>query len=202
MLADRQRLVRAGVQLVLEGQPEVEVVATADDLENASRYTKGHHPDVLVIDLPAMASREGLSHFMADLGAGAPDTKVVIVSQSSDPTVAREAIQAGITGYVLKTDVPSELLEALRKAAAGQQYLSPAIGAAILSLDGGFEDLSERETEVLRLLALGHTNAEIADSVHLSVRTVESHRAAIQEKLAVDSRAQLVRYALDHGLVS
>lgn len=202
VLADPQRLFRAGLQLVIEGQPELSVAATADDLENAARYARGHHPDVLVIDLPAMASREGIVHFLDEFGRTCADTKVVIVSQSGDPITARDAIQAGASGYVLKADVPSELLEALRKAAAGESYLSPAIGAAILSLDGGVGELSERETDVLRLLALGHTNAEIAKSVHLSVRTVESHRAAIQDKLEADSRAQLVRYALDHGLVS
>ena len=122
-----------------------------------------------------------------------------------DPQFARQALRAGALGYVLKEAADAELVEAVRRAAAGQTYLNPRLGAALAAAPplaaGRPGDLTEREIEVLRLIALGHTNADIAEQLYLSVRTVESHRAHIQQKLRCSSRAELVRYALDHGLL-
>ena len=122
-----------------------------------------------------------------------------------DPAFARQALRAGALGYVLKEAADEELLEAVRAAAAGETYLNPRLGARLAAEPpepaGPPDDLTEREVEVLRLIALGHTNAEIGEQLYLSVRTVETHRAHIQQKTRRTSRAELVRYALDHGLV-
>src|SRR5204862_5892212 len=114
----------------------------------------------------------------------------------------REAMQAGASGYVLKEAADEELVKAIRLAASGQTYLQPALGAKLAAEpEGPALELSDRESEVLRLIALGHTNAEIAEQLYLSVRTVESHRAHIQQKLRLTKRAELVKYALQHGIV-
>jgi two-component system response regulator NreC len=122
-----------------------------------------------------------------------------------DPAFAREALRAGALGYVLKEAADEELLQAVRLAAAGGTYLNPRLGARLAAEPprpaGLPDDLTEREVEVLRLIALGHTNAEIASQLYLSVRTVESHRAHIQQKLRRTSRSELVHYALEHGFV-
>ena len=122
-----------------------------------------------------------------------------------DPAFAREALQAGASGYVLKEAADEELVHAVRAAADGGTYLNPALGARIAAAPrepaGPPDDLTEREVEILRLIALGHTNSEIAAQLYLSVRTVESHRAHIQQKIRLTSRAELVHYALEHGLV-
>ena len=134
-----------------------------------------------------------------------PGTRVVVLTMQEDPVFAREALRAGAVGYVLKEAADSELVEAVRRAAVGETYLNPRLGAALATApaasDGPPDDLTEREAEVLRLVGLGHTNAEIAGQLYLSVRTVESHRARIGQKLGLSTRAELVRYALDHGLL-
>jgi two-component system response regulator NreC len=130
---------------------------------------------------------------------------VVVLTMQDDPMFAREALRAGATGYVLKEAADSELIEAVRRAAADETYLNPKLGAALATMTPGPEgppdDLTEREVEVLGLVALGHTNQEIAGQLYLSVRTVESHRARIGQKLLISTRAELVRYALDHGML-
>jgi two-component system response regulator NreC len=134
-----------------------------------------------------------------------PGTRVVVLTMQEDPDFARQALRAGAAGYVLKEAADSELVEAVRRAAAGETYLNPRLGAALAAAppaeSGQPDDLSEREVEVLRLIALGHTNAEIAGQLYLSVRTVESHRAHIQQKLRLSARAELVHYALERGLL-
>jgi two-component system response regulator NreC len=132
-------------------------------------------------------------------------TRVVVLTMQEDPEFARQALRAGAAAYVLKEAADSELVEAVRRAAAGETYLNPRVGAALaaapLAPSGPPDDLTDREVEVLRLIALGHTNAEIGAQLYLSVRTVESHRAHIQQKLCRSSRAELVRYALEHRLL-
>jgi two-component system response regulator NreC len=134
-----------------------------------------------------------------------PDTRVVVLTMQNDPAFAREALRAGALGYVLKEAADSELVEAVRLAAEGRTYLNPELGGRIAAAPpepaGPPDDLTEREVDVLRLIALGHTNQEIAGQLYLSVRTVESHRAHIQQKLRLSTRAELVRYALDHDLI-
>ena len=134
-----------------------------------------------------------------------PGTRIIVLTMQSDPAFAREALRAGALGYVLKEAANAELIQAVRAAMDGRTYLEPQLGARLAVAPpkpaGPEDDLSEREVEVLRLIALGHTNAEVAEQLYLSVRTVESHRAHIQQKLRLSTRAELVRYALDHGML-
>jgi two-component system response regulator NreC len=148
-----------------------------------------------------MPDASGLT-VMPAVKEASPDTSVVVLTMQGEPAFAREALQAGALGYVLKEAAEEELVEAVRLAAAGKTYVQPEMGARLAREPAGPpDDLTEREIEILRLIALGFTNAEIGDQLHLSVRTVESHRAHLQQKLGVSSRSELVRYALDHGLL-
>ncbi|MBV9799750.1 MAG: response regulator transcription factor, partial [Solirubrobacterales bacterium] len=190
-----------GLRQVLDAEEGLEVVAEASDLDSARRYVRGHHPDVLVLDLNLP---EGLSlGAIPEIRTEWPETQIVVLTMQNEPAYAREALGAGALGYVLKEAAESELVEAVRRAADGDTYLNPRLGARVAAEPppGPPDDLSEREVEVLRMIALGHTNAEIAQELFLSVRTVETHRAHIQQKLRLGSRSELVRYALDRGLV-
>lgn len=202
VIADDHAVVRRGLREVLDLQDGFEVVAEAADLDSARRYVRGHHPDVLVLDLNLP---DGLSlPAIPDIRAESPDTQIVVLTMQNEPAYARQALAAGALGYVLKEAAEAELVEAVRRAAAGDTYLNPRLGARVAAEPppGPPDGLSEREVEVLRLIALGHTNAEIGEQLYLSVRTVETHRAHIQQKLRLASRSELVRYALDHGLVT
>jgi len=201
VLADDHSVVRSGLRMVLESEADLEVVAEAGDTEAAKRYVRGHHPDVLVLDLN-MPGGSGLEA-IAEITAEAPDTRIVVLTMQDDPGFAREALSSGAIGYVLKEAADEDLVEAVRRAAAGDQYLTPRLGARIAAepAAGPPDGLSERELDVLRLIALGHTNAEIAAQLFLSVRTVETHRAHIQSKLRLSTRADLVAYALEHGMI-
>ena len=186
---------------MLDAEEGFEVVAEASDLDGARRYVLGHHPDVLVLDLNL---QDGLSlGSISELRAQFPGTQIVVLTMEDEPRYAREALSSGALGYVLKEAADSELVEAVRRAAAGDTYLNPRLEARVAAEPppGPPDGLSEREVEVLRMIAFGHTNAEIAEQLYLSVRTVESHRAHIQHKLRLDSRSELVRYALEHKLI-
>jgi two-component system response regulator NreC len=201
VLADDHTVVRSALRMLLEAEPGFEVVAEAGTADDAARYVLGHKPTVLILDLN-MPGRSSLDA-IPDIRAASPATEIVVLTMQNESAFARRALQAGVRGYVLKEAADTELVQAVRSAAAGQTYLQPALGARMAS-EPDFErpdDLSEREREVLRLIALGHTNAEIAGHLFLSIRTVESHRAHIQQKLRLAGRAELVRYALDHDLV-
>jgi two-component system response regulator NreC len=201
VIADDHAVVRSGLRLVLEAAPGFEVVAEAGDVDAALRTVLGHKPSVLVLDLNMPGSRPSLEAIPA-VAEASSGTRVVVLTMQDDAEFAREALRAGALGYVLKEAASGELVEAVRRAAAGETYLNPRLGAALAAAPlGPPGDLSAREVEVLRLIALGHTNAEIAEQLHLSVRTVEYHRAHIQQKLGRSSRAELVRYALDNGLL-
>ena len=202
VLADDHAVVRSGLRLLLDSESGFEVVAEASDVDSARRYVRGHHPDVLVLDLnmPGGSSLQALPAIREE----SPDTQIVILTMQQEPAFAREALGAGALGYVLKEAADDELVEAVRRAAAGESYLNPRLGARIASEPppGRPDDLSEREIDVLRLIALGHTNAEIAEQLFLSVRTVETHRSHIQQKLRLSTRAELVGYALERGLIN
>ncbi|HEY6398694.1 MAG TPA: response regulator transcription factor [Solirubrobacteraceae bacterium] len=202
VIADDHSVVRRGLRQLLEAEGDFEVVAEAGDIAGARRYVRGHHPDVLVLDLnmPEGSSLEAVP----DIRAESPETQIVVLTMQNEPAYARQALSTGVLGYVLKDAADSELVEAVRRAAAGDSYLNPRLGARVAAapLPGPPDGLSEREVEVLRLIALGHTNSDIADQLYLSVRTVETHRAHIQQKLRLSSRAELVRYALEHELIS
>jgi two-component system response regulator NreC len=202
VLADHQLVVRHGLRVLLDAERDFEVVAEAGDLDGARRYVLGHHPDVLLLDLnmPDASSVDAIPAIREQ----SPETEIVVMTMQEEPVFARQALGAGAIGYVLKEAADDELVEAVRRAAAGESYLNPGLGARLASEppSGLPGDLSEREVDVLRLIALGHTNAEIAERLYLSVRTVETHRAHIQQKLRVSTRAELVRYALEHKLIN
>jgi two-component system response regulator NreC len=203
VIADDHAVVRRGLRLLLEAEPDFEVVAEAGDVQSALRYVRAHRPGVLVLDLnmPGEPSLPAIGMFLA----ASPGMRVVVLTMQSDPAFAREALRAGALGYVLKEAADAELVEAVRLAAQDRTYLHPELGTRLAASppepQGPPDGLTERELEVLRLIALGHTNSEIAGQLFLSVRTVESHRAHIQQKLRLSTRAELVRYALDHKLI-
>ena len=203
MIADDHTVVRQGLRLLIDAEPSLQVVAEAGTVTDAERLTRAHRPTVLVLDLN-MQGESGLEA-IPRLRAEAPDTAIVVLTMQDDPGFARSALQSGALGFVLKEAADEELLEAIQLAAAGETYLNPRLGARLAAQppapSGPPDDLTERELDVLRLIALGHTNAEIAEQLYLSTRTVETHRSHIQRKLGRSSRAELVRYALEHGLM-
>jgi two-component system response regulator NreC len=201
VLADDHIVVRSALRLLLEAEPDIEVVAEAGDAEAAIRYVSGHHPTVLILDLN-MPGGSGLQA-IPKIRSQSPGTQIVVLTMQDETTFAREALQAGVLAYILKEAASEELVKAVRMAAEGKTYLQPELGARLAAEPDlpAPDDLSERELEVLRLIALGHTNNEIAKQLYLSVRTVESHRAHIQQKLGLTNRSELVRYALERGLI-
>jgi len=200
VLADDHEVVRAGLRLLLQNEEGIHVIGEAGDVPGALHLVQTRRPDVLVLDLNMPGSPS-----LSAIAAVKDDCAVVVLTMQSDPVFAREALQAGARAYVLKEAAGAELVTAVRAAAAGGTYLNPHLGALIAvepspsSVEP--DDLSDRERDVLRLLALGHTNAEIGDRLFLSVRTVETHRSHIQRKLDRTTRADLVRYAIEHGLI-
>jgi len=201
VLADDHAVVRSALRLLLEAEPDIEVVAEAGDAEAAIRYVSGHHPRVLILDLN-MPGGSGLQA-IPKIRSQSPETQIVVLTMQDETAFAREALQGGVLAYILKEAAGEELVKAVRMAAQGRTYLQPELGARLAAEPESTEpdDLSERELEVLGLIALGHTNNEIAKKLYLSVRTVESHRAHIQQKLGLTNRSELVRYALDRGLI-
>jgi two-component system response regulator NreC len=203
VIADDHAVVRSGLRMLLDAEDDFEVVAEAGDVRSALHYVRAHRPGVLVLDLnmPGEPSLPAIPDFLE----ASPGTRIVVLTMQNDPAFAREALRAGALGYVLKEAADAELVEAVRMASQDRTYLNPEMGAKLAAApaepQGPPDDLTEREVEVLRLIALGHTNSEIAGQLFLSVRTVESHRAHIQQKLRLTTRAELVRYALDRGLV-
>ena len=200
VLADDHAVVRSALRMLLDAEPGLEVVAEAGDVDGAIRYVRGHRPEVLILDLnmPGRASLEALP----DITQASPETRIVILTMQSEPAFARKAMQAGVLGYILKEAADTELVKAVRLAAQGRTYLQPDLGARMASEPADVpDDLSARELEILRLIALGHTNIEIAEQLLISVRTVESHRSHIQQKLHLAKRSELVRYALERGML-
>jgi two-component system, NarL family, response regulator NreC len=203
VLADDHEIVRAGLRMLLDAEPGFAVVSEAGDVALTERRVAAHRPRVLVLDvnMPDGSSLPAIPRLLA----ASPRTSIVMLTMLDDPELAREALRAGATGFVLKESAKAELIQAVRLAAEGRTYLTPELGARLATQgppsSGAPDDLSAREVEVLRLIALGHTNSEIASQLFLSVRTVESHRAHIQQKTQRSSRAELVSYARDNGLL-
>jgi two-component system, NarL family, response regulator NreC len=205
LIVDDHAVVRSGLRLVLEADEGIEPVGEAGSARDAVFEARALKPDVILLDV-VMPDQSGLEIIPTLLHEN-PDTKILVLSMQDDPRYVREAFDAGASGYVLKEAADSEVVAAVREVAGGGRYVDPELGARLVAAESeerrrAEEDpLSEREGEVLRLLALGHTNQEIAKQLYISVRTAETHRAHIMQKLWLSSRAELVRYALDRGLL-
>jgi DNA-binding NarL/FixJ family response regulator len=196
---------RSGLRVLLEREADIEVVGEADNLRDAAFEMRSAKPDLILMDV-VMHDGTGIDETAQLLGEE-PDAKVLVRSTQDDPTSVRRVFEAGARGYVLKEAADAEVVAAVRELAAGNTYVNPALGARIVAVETAArkraeaDPLSEREREVLRLLALGHTNQEIARMLSISVRTAESHRAHIMQKLRLHSRADLVRHAIANGLL-
>jgi two-component system response regulator NreC len=205
VIVDDHAVVRSGLRLVLEAEDDIDVVAEAADAREAVFEARAQQPDVILLDV-VMPGRSGIEA-IPDLLKEAPETKVLVLSMQDDPAYVRQAFGAGASGYVLKEAADAEVVAAVREVASGQRYVHPALGARLVTAEAEEREraegdpLSEREHEILRLLALGHTNQEIASELYLSVRTVETHRAHIMQKLRISTRAELVHYALERGML-
>ena len=205
LVVDDHAVVRAGLRRVLDAESDIETVGEAANVDRAVFEAMEHKPDVVLMDvmMPGKSGIEGMPALMQAV----PDTKVLILSMQDDPRYVQEAFDAGASGYVLKEAADTEVVAAVRAVAGGERYVHPALGARLVEAAAAerkraqVDPLSDREREVLRLLALGHTNQEIAKMLYISVRTAETHRAHIMQKLGLGSRAELVRYALSEGLL-
>jgi len=205
LIVDDHAVVRSGLKLVLDADDGIEPVGEAGTARDAIFEARSLKPDVILLDV-VMPDQSGLDVIPTLLHEN-PDTKILVLSMQDDPRYVREAFDAGASGYVLKEAADSEVVAAVREVAGGGRYVDPELGARFVAAESAErkraeeDPLSDREGEVLRLLALGHTNQEIAKQLYISVRTAETHRAHIMQKLRLSSRAELVRYALDRGLL-
>jgi two-component system response regulator NreC len=206
VLVDDHAVVRSGIRLLLDRQEDIEVIGEAGNAKDALFRARALKPDVILLDvvMPGESGVEVLPRLLEE----SPETKVLVLSMQDDPSYVREAFAAGARGYVLKEAADEEVVSAVREIAKGGRYVHPTLGARMVVAEAEeraaaeADPLSEREREVLRLLALGHTNQEIAQQLYISVRTAESHRAHIMQKLRLATRAELVRYALSQGLLT
>jgi two-component system, NarL family, response regulator NreC len=205
LVVDDHAVVRTGLRRVLDADEDIETIAEAPDADRAVFEALEHKPDVVLLDI-VMPGKSGIEGMPA-LQQAVPDAKVLVLSMQDDPRYVREAFDAGASGYILKEAADTEVVGAVRAVAAGERYLHPALGARLVAAEAEerkraqADPLSDREREVLRLLALGHTNQEIATMLYISVRTAETHRAHIMQKLRLSSRAELVRHAIQEGLL-
>jgi len=202
-ICDDHALVRSGIRRLLEAEPDLHVVAESANADEAILEVRALRPDVLLLDI-VMRGRSGIDA-LPEIICAAPETKVLMLSMQDDPAYVRQAFGAGASGYLLKDAADAELVQAIHEVASGRRYVHPLLGARLAAAEAAAKEqvqadpLSEREHEVLRLLALGHTNQEIAKLLFISVRTAETHRARIMQKLGLRTRAEIVRYALAAG---
>ena len=205
LIVDDHAVLRSGLHLLLDAQSDIEVVGEAGDVREAVFEARDKKPDVVLMDvvMPGQTGIEGVPLVLKE----APEAKVLVLSMQDDPRYVREAFAAGAAGYILKEAVDAEVVGAIQRVAAGDHYVHPALGARLVAAEAEArareeaDPLSDREREVMRLLALGHTNQEIAKMLYISVRTAETHRAHIMQKLRLSSRAELVRYAIEQGML-
>jgi two-component system, NarL family, response regulator NreC len=205
VIVDDHPVVRAGMKTLLDAEQDIDTVAEAGDAKEAVFEARAHKPDVMLVDvvMPGPSGIEAIPSLVKE----SPETKILVLSMQDDPRYVHEAFAAGASGYVLKEAADAELVSAVREVAGGGRYVHPALGARLVAADAEAraraeaDPLSDREREVLRLLALGHTNQEIAKMLYISVRTAETHRAHIMQKLRLETRAELVRYAIDQRLL-
>lgn len=205
LIVDDHAVVRSGLRLLLAAEDDIEPVGEAGNAKEGIFQARALKPDVILLDV-VMPGQSGLD-VLPQLVHENPQAKVLVLSMQDDPRYVREAFKAGASGYVLKEAADVEVVGAIRDVARGGRYVHPELGARLLDADAderrrAAEDpLSDREREVLGLLALGHTNREIAKMLFISVRTAETHRAHVMQKLGFQTRAELVRHAIDTGLL-
>jgi len=205
VVVDDHAVVRSGIKLLLDREEDIEVVGEAGNAKDAIFRARALKPDIILLDV-VMPGQSGIE-VLPTLLEEAPDAKVLVLSMQDDPSYVREAFAAGASGYVLKEAADEEVVAAVREIAEGGSYVHPALGARMVAAEAEAraaaeaDPLSDREREVLRLLALGHTNQEIATMLYISVRTAETHRAHVMQKLRLSTRAELVRYAISQSLL-
>jgi two-component system, NarL family, response regulator NreC len=205
LVVDDHAVVRSGLRLLIDAEEDMETVGEAGSVRDAVFEARTSNPDLILMDvvMPGESGLEGVPKLLHEH----PEVKVLILSMQDDPSYLREAFAVGASGYVLKEAADTEVVTAIREVAAGGRYVHPELGARLIAAEAQAareaeaDPLSDREREVLRLLALGYTNQEIAKQLFISVRTAETHRAHVMQKLRLESRAELVRYAIAHGLL-
>ena len=205
LVVDDHAVVRSGLRLLIDAEPDLETVGEAGDVRGAIFEARSTDPDLVLLDvtMPGESGLEGIPKLLHEH----PELKILVLSMQDDPRYVREAFAAGARGYVLKEAADAEVVTAIREVAGGGRYVHPQLGARLIAADADAareaeeDPLSDREREVLRLLALGYTNQEIAKQLFISVRTAETHRAHVMQKLRLASRAELVRYAIARGLL-
>jgi two-component system, NarL family, response regulator NreC len=201
LVADDHSILRTGVVALLEREPDITVVGEAASADQAVSRARSLQPDVILLDV-VMPRKSGFDA-LPKLREVAPRARVVMLSMQTKPSAIRQALVSGAEGYLAKHASDSDLLDAIRRVARGARYVDPELGGDLIVSDAAAltEEISERERDVLFLLALGYTNQEIAAMLFISVRTVETHRAHIMQKLKLNTRAELVLYALANGLI-
>ena len=206
LIVDDHAVVRTGIRLLLAAEKDIEPVAEAGSRREAIFEARSTSPDVILLDvvMPDGSGLESIPQLLHEV----PQTKILVLSMQDDPRYVREAFAFGASGYVLKEAADVEVVQAVREVARGGRYVHPELGARLIAAEADAarraeqDPLSDREREVLRLLAYGHTNQEIAKQLFISVRTAETHRAHIMQKLRLTTRAELVRYAIAQGLLA
>jgi len=201
VLADDHNVIRSGLRAMLEGEDDLRVIGEAGDAPTAQKLVRDRRPDVLVLDLQMPGAKPASD--VPTLRKEMPGTAIVVLTMQSDPRRARDLLRAGAAGYVLKQAAERQLTAAIRVAAAGGSYIDPELGGQVAQLGADpLEALGDRDRELLRLLALGHTNREIGEKLFLSVRAVEVNRAKLLEKLGLETRPELVRFAIVNGVIN
>ena len=206
VVADDHPVVRSGLRTLLDGEEDMEVLAEAADVDDAVRKVRGHKPQILILDLkmPGGDDQGTAIDAIPRIREANEGTQVVVLTMHAEPAYARAALRAGANGYALKEAAQTELVSAVREVAAGSTYIHPELGVRLAREpedEGPPDGLTAREAEILGLVALGHTNQEIAERLFLSPRTIEAHRGHIRQKLRIETQAELVRYALEHRLI-
>lgn len=209
IIAEDQTLIRQGLRSLLSSEPELQIVAEAENGLDAIRFAEKYKPDLLLLDL-AMPKLSGISA-LKEIKRQFPKTKILVLTFHTSEEYIREAFESGADGYCLKNDTHAELLSAINNILSGKNYLSPAISGRILEvyLEGGqkikpntsLEKLTQREKEVLKLVGEGYTSPEIGDILCISAKTVDKHRSNIMNKLKLHTASALTAYAIDKGLL-